>query len=99
MRTIVRLSESNTETNINTGANQKKLEHEVIYSLDEELPIRSSSWRVLSICTEVPSSVLNVNWGQAIIKIRSEILHQPVDTYLCRRKLKKFVRGYKRGPT
>jgi len=78
----MRLSEPNTKTDIYTGTDQKKFEHKVVDGLDEKLPIWSSSWWVLSIGPEVSSAVLNVNWGQAIIKIRSEILYQPVDAYL-----------------
>jgi hypothetical protein len=90
MRAIMRLSESNTETNVKTGTNKKKLKHKVIYGLDKKLPIRSSSRWILSVCAKVLPAILNVNWGQAIIKIRSEILHQAVNAYLKNRKLTSF---------
>ena len=74
MAAILRRSESDTESDIDTCADEKELKHKVVNCFQEELPVGCALRRVLFVCAEVTHSVLQVNGGQPLLKIRSETL-------------------------
>lgn len=87
MATVLGLSEADTESDIDAGANEQQLKHEVVDCLNEELPIGSALGRVLPIGAEVLHSGVKVVRGQALLKIRSEIVYKSIHTYYENRKL------------
>ena len=58
MRAVFRLSESDFEADIDTGANKQKLEHKVVYSLDKEHKVRCALGWFLSVRAEVSDSLV-----------------------------------------
>lgn len=82
MATILRFSESDTESDIDACADQKKLKHKVVNCFHEELPVRCALGRVLFVRAEVLHSVRQVTHSQPLLKIRSETLDKPIHTYM-----------------
>jgi len=58
---IVIGSEANLESDVDAGANQKHLQHEVVEGAKEEFPERSPLGWILSVRTEVTSPLLEVS--------------------------------------
>ena len=53
--------EAETETNINYGAYKQQLEHELIYSLDEECPVRCPNGWIFLVSAEVFKSLVKIS--------------------------------------
>ena len=82
MAAIRRFSESDTESDVDHCADEKKLKHKVVNCFHEELPVGCALGWVLFVRAEVAYSVLQVMGSQPLLKIRSETIHEPIHTYM-----------------
>ena len=82
MARILRRSESDKESDIDTCADEKNLKNKVVNCFHEELPVGCTLGQVLFIGAKVNHSVLQVMGGQPLLKIRSETLYKTINTYM-----------------
>jgi hypothetical protein len=81
VRTVLRLCESDLETDVYDGADEQQLEHKVVDGFNEELPVRGPLRGLLAIGAELIESLLQVYRNESFVRACLQFCAKLLNTY------------------